>query len=121
MQVKNPIKFSETGPDGWQVAPNVALETADLVEGQPAGLDHIYFERETPGIRAGIWRATPYTEFYESYPCNEFMYVLEGSVTLENDSFSETYRQGDAFLVPKGFRGYWRQTEPMLKYYVMID
>ena len=49
------------------------------------------------------------------------MYVLEGSVTLENDEFSETYVKGDAFLVPKGFRGYWKQTEPMLKYYVMID
>ena len=26
-----------------------------------------------------------------------------------------------AFFVPKGFRGYWRQTQPMLKYYVIIE
>jgi len=100
---------------------NAQLETAQLIEGDAVGQDHVYFSRRSPGIRAGIWRAEPYTDFYESYPCDEFMYVLEGSVTLESDDFSETYRKGDAFLVPKGFRGHWKQTEPMLKYYVMID
>jgi uncharacterized cupin superfamily protein len=49
------------------------------------------------------------------------MYVLEGSVTLEADGFTETYAKGDAFCVPKGFKGYWRQSEPMLKYYVIIE
>ena len=116
-----PIKFSETGPDGWLDVEDNPLETAELITGQPKGLDHIYFQKDAPGVRAGIWRSSPYTEFYEDYPCSEFMYVLEGSVTLENDEFSETYVKGDDFLVPKGFRGYWKQTEPMLKYYVMID
>ena len=116
-----PIRFAAQGPEGWAATPDVPLETAELLTDQPFGLDHIYFQRNTPGVRAGIWRSTPYTEFYESYPCHEFMYVIEGSVTLENDDFSETYTQGDAFLVPKGFRGTWKQTEPMLKYYVMID
>lgn len=119
--MSNPVKFAMTGPEGWKDAADTALETAELIKGQPMGLDHAYFESEKSGIRAGIWRSTAYTEFYEDYPCTEFMYVLEGSVTLENDEFSETYKKGDAFLVPKGFRGYWKQTEPMLKYYVMID
>jgi len=116
-----PMKFAANGPDGWKDAADIALETAELIEGQPMGLDHIYFQKDEPGVRAGIWRSSPYTEFYEDYPCSEFMYLLEGSVTLENEDFSETYTKGDAFLVPKGFRGYWKQTEPMLKYYVMID
>jgi uncharacterized cupin superfamily protein len=42
-------------------------------------------------------------------------------VTLEADGFSETYRKGDAFFVPKVFCGYWRQTQPMLKFYVIIE
>lgn len=116
-----PVKFSANGPDGWMTSANIPLETEKLIEGRAMGQDHIYFNRDAPGIRAGIWRAEPYTDYYESYPCDEFMYVLEGSVTLENEEFSETYRKGDAFLVPKGFRGLWKQTEPMLKYYVMID
>lgn len=116
-----PIRFSSTGPDGWMNQPDIALEHAKLIEGLPRGQDHAYFSRAQPKIRAGIWRCTPYTEWYESYPCDEFMYLLEGEVTLENDSFSETYRKGDAFLVPKGFRGYWKQSASMLKYYVIIE
>lgn len=119
--MNNPIRFSPQGPSGWSEMPDVALETAELRSDQPMGLDHAYFEKETSGIRAGLWRSTPYTEFYESYPCTEFMYVLEGSVTLMNEEFSETYSKGDAFLVPKGFRGVWMQKEPMLKYYMMVD
>jgi len=116
-----PVKFAPTGPEGWKEKADIALETAELIKGSPMGLDHAYHENEKAGIRAGIWRSSPYTEFYEDYPGTEFMYVLEGSVTLENDDFCETYVAGDAFLVPKGFRGFWKQTEPMLKYYIMID
>ena len=42
------------------------------------------------------------------------MVVLEGSATLERDNFSKTYLKGDAFVVPKGFLGYWKQKGPLL-------
>lgn len=116
-----PIKFSPTGPEGWMATPDAPQETATFIDGHPIGADHVYFDRANPNYRMGIWRSQPYTEFYESYSADEFMYVLEGEVTLETDGFSETYRKGDAFFVPKGFRGYWRQTEPMLKYYVIVE
>ena len=100
---------------------DVRQETATLISETPMGADHAYFDRANPKYRMGIWRSQPYTEFYDSYAADEFMYVLEGEVTLEAEGFSETYRKGDAFFVPKGFRGFWRQTEPMLKYYVIIE
>lgn len=100
---------------------DVRQETATLICGTPMGADHVYFDRANPKYRMGIWRSQPYTEFYDSYAADEFMYVLEGEVTLEAEGFSDTYRKGDAFFVPKGFRGFWRQTEPMLKYYVIIE
>ena len=116
-----PIKFSPTGPEGWMARPDVPQETATFVSGTPMGADHVYFDRAHPKFRTGIWRSQPYTEFYDSYAADEFMYVLEGSVTLEADGFTETYAKGDTFFVPKGFKGYWRQSEPMLKYYVIIE
>lgn len=116
-----PIKLSPTGPEGWLAKPDVPQETATFIAGTPMGADHVYFDRANPKYRMGIWRSQPYTEFYDSYAADEFMVVLEGSVTLETDGFSETYAKGDAFFVPKGFRGYWRQSEPMLKYYVIIE
>lgn len=116
-----PIRFSSDGPPGWRSAPDEPLETAKLLEGTPLGRDHVYFSQSHPKARAGIWRSTAYTESYDSYPCDEFMVVLEGEVTLEGEGFSETFRKGDAFVMPRGFRGTWRQPVPMLKYYVIID
>ncbi|MFN5998106.1 MAG: cupin domain-containing protein [Paracoccaceae bacterium] len=116
-----PIKFSPIGPAGWMEQPDVPQETATFISGTPIGADHVYFDRANPKYRMGIWRSQPYTEFYDSYAADEFMVVLDGEVTLEAEGFSETYRKGDAFFVPKGFKGYWRQTQPMLKYYVIIE
>ncbi|TJW00091.1 MAG: DUF861 domain-containing protein [Mesorhizobium sp.] len=114
-----PIRFSSTGPAGWQQLPDHPLEHAELIEGMPVGLDYAYYGRG--GVKAGIWRCGPYTEHYDDYPADEFMVVLEGAVTLEAEGFSETYSKGDCFFVPKGFQGIWRQTEPMLKFYVIIE
>jgi uncharacterized protein len=116
----DPIRFEPQGPAGWADAPDAPLETAKLISGSPLGRDHVYFNANDGKLRAGIWRSQPYTEFYESYPCDEFMHVLEGSVTLESETATQTYRKGDAFLLPRGFRGYWRQDEEMLKYYVIV-
>ena len=116
-----PVTISSSGPNGFLEVTPVSLPTAKLIEGNPVGLDHAYFERPSAKLKAGIWRSSPYTEWYDDYPCDEFMYVLEGHVFLENESFSECYEAGSAFLVPKGFRGYWRQPVPMLKYYVIIE
>ena len=38
-----PIRFSSTGPNGWQQLPDEALEHAELIEGRPMGLDHADF------------------------------------------------------------------------------
>ena len=119
--MSRPIRFSPNGPEGWQQLPDLALEHADLIEGLPVGRDHTYFARPERGVRSGIWRCGPYTEHYDDYPADEFMLILEGEVTLEAEAFSETYRKGDSFLVPKGFRGIWRQPVSMLKFYVIVE
>ena len=116
----DPIRLSATGPDGWLALPDQPLEHAELLNGVPMGRDHAYFTRPEARLRAGIWRCGPYTEHYDDYPVDEFMIVLEGEVTLEGEGFRDTYRKGDAFLVPKGFRGTWHQPGSLLKYYVIV-
>lgn len=117
----HPIRLSPTGPEGWMQMPDEPQETAKFIEGLPLGRDHVYASGEAARFRTGIWRSQPYTEWYDSYAADEFMVVLDGEVTLEADGFSDTYRTGDAFFVPKGFCGYWRQTQAMLKFYVIIE
>jgi uncharacterized cupin superfamily protein len=44
----------------------------------------------------------------EPFPYDEFVLVLEGEVTLTNlDGGTATYKEGDTFLVPKGWMGTW--------------
>jgi uncharacterized cupin superfamily protein len=85
------------------------------------GRDFAYFARPEAKVRAGVWRSSAYTEYYENYPVDEFMIVLEGEVTLSNEQFSETFRKGDAFLMPKGFQGVWEQPVAMRKFYVIVE
>lgn len=115
----DPIRFAATGPTGWAGLPDLPLEYAELLAGTPVGLDHAYFSKT--GLRAGIWRCSAYTERYEDYPVDEFMVVLHGEVTLTPDGGeSHTFRKGESFLLPKGFKGVWHQPGPMLKYYVIV-
>ena len=100
--------------------PDQPLEHAELLDGIPFGLDHAYFERSDGRLKTGIWRCSAYTERYDGYPADEFMVVLDGEVTLEGEGFKDTYRKGDAFFVPKGFKCTWSQPGPMLKFYVII-
>ncbi|HIG44685.1 MAG TPA: DUF861 domain-containing protein [Gammaproteobacteria bacterium] len=54
----------------------------------------------------------------EPFPYDEFVVVLEGEVTLTDiDGSAQTYRVGDSFTVPKGWRGTW---DMPVKYREMI-
>lgn len=116
-----PVTFSATGPEGFMEMADVRHPADTLIEGQPVGADHTYYGRPAANLKAGIWRSEPYTEWYDAYPCDEFMYVLEGHVIVHNEECEEHYGPGSAFLLPRGFRGYWRQPVPMVKYYVIVE
>lgn len=54
----------------------------------------------------------------EPFPYDEFVVVLEGEVTLTDlEGNAQTYREGDSFTVPKGWRGTW---DMPVKYREMI-
>jgi uncharacterized cupin superfamily protein len=54
----------------------------------------------------------------DPFPYDEYVHVLEGEVTLTSlDGGKQTHREGDSFLVPKGWRGTW---DMPVKYREMI-
>jgi uncharacterized cupin superfamily protein len=66
-----------------------------------------------------VFAASPaIIDINEPFPYDEFVLVLEGEVTLTNvDGGTATYKQGDTFLVPKGWLGTW---EMPVRYREMI-
>ncbi len=89
----------------------------DVVEGDPQERQHLVQNAPRPGggvSRAGVWEAT-----LEDYGCDEFCVLLEGSVTMiDDDGHEETFRAGNSFLIPKGFTGYWKQSEKKKKFFM---
>ena len=66
-----------------------------------------------------VFEASPAViDISEPFPYDEFVLVLEGEVTLTNvDGGKQTYKQGETFLVPKGWLGTW---DMPVKYREMI-
>ena len=81
--------------------------------------NHFYFATDDESILTGAWECAPCKEVIDSYPVNEMMTILLGSVTLTStdDGTSETFTAGDTFFVAKGTRCTWEITETLRKYY----
>ena len=120
MNVDSITRFEFDGPDGlteWD-----PLDPADYESGEPVQRGHLYFNDEKLGLMVGVWDCTPNVGKMEAYGVDEFMYVLEGSVTMElEDGTSVTISTGESFVVPKGLKCKWIQTEYMRKFFVIFD
>ena len=64
----------------------------------------------------GVSQYEQVTLALRDWPVDEFMYILEGRVQItDNKGNTKTYGPGDAFVMPKGFAGEWRQLSPIKK------
>ena len=61
------------------------------------------------------------TSKVEPYEVNEFMLLLEGSVTIAVEDGEEvTIHAGESFVIPQGLRCSWKQTGSVRKYFVIF-
>ncbi|MBB3232102.1 cupin domain-containing protein [Halomonas stenophila] len=53
---------------------------------------------------------------------HEFCYLIKGHIVLaDEDGEESTFKAGDAFVIPVGFKGSWEVIEPVSKYYVIYN
>jgi uncharacterized cupin superfamily protein len=68
---------------------------------------------------AGLYEAGPSVERIESYPYNEFIYVLSGSIMLvAADGSVLEAKAGESLAIPQGWKGQWK-TKGYRKYYAL--
>jgi uncharacterized cupin superfamily protein len=79
-----------------------------------------HYSGENGRLYCGIWESTPgkvvinYTEW-------EFCHLIEGRVVITSETGEEwQLGQGDAFMIPAGFRGTWETVETARKHYVIL-
>lgn len=90
-----------------------AFTTDDKTE-----INHFIHHSDNPSRLAGVWECAPCREEIKSYPVNEMMTVVSGSVTVtEHGKVPETFTAGDSFFIAKGTECVWEITETLRKFY----
>lgn len=100
-----------------------ARRLADLpdrvVEGDPHHVTRMFFDSPDGDMIAGTWTSTP-GKWHAFADRDEFCYIITGHCRLiDQDGVARTFRTGDAFLIPNGFKGFWDVVETTTKHFVI--
>ncbi len=116
------MRFEAGGPADTGLTEWEPIDPSSLDEGKPVQHGHIYHEDPQLGYLAGVWHCTPMTEKFGPYAMHEFMFLLEGSVTMIcADGHETTVKAGEAFILPKGLACQWKQTDSVRKYFMIFE
>ncbi len=116
------IRLNSGGPEGTGLPFWGNLENENVIEGDPVETGYNFFTDASGQLTVGVWECTPCTTQTDSYPVDEFCYILSGTVVITDDAgHSETFKAGDCFVIPKGLSCTWHMPETTRKYYVIFD
>ena len=72
-------------------------------------------------VRIGVWEAGISKTKLIDYPFTEYVLMISGHLVITNDDGSVMeFREGDTFVMPKGWTGIWDVRERMKKQMVQI-
>ena len=92
-----------------------------VVEGDPHHQTQLRFSSPDGKLIAGTWTSTP-GKWFAFADRDEFCVLLSGHIKLiGEDGVEQEFREGDSFLIPNGFRGYWHVLETTTKHFVIRD
>jgi len=116
------IRFEPNGPSAKGLETWEEIDPGCLVAGSPVQRGHVYHELPELGYVAGVWDCTAMTSRVAPYEVNEFMLLLEGSVTIAVEGGETvTIHAGECFVIPQGLRCSWKQTGRVRKYFVIFE
>ncbi len=116
------IKFDRDGDakTGLQAWPAIAAEF--LSSGEPKQNGHQYHESSDGLFTAGVWDCTEMELKMAPYDVDEFMFLLEGRISIEHrDGQIESFGPGQCFVIPRGTDCIWRQQEYVRKFWGIHD
>lgn len=94
-----------------------AFTTEDKTE-----INHFFHATTDESRLAGVWECAPCLEDIKSYPVDEMMTVVSGSVTVtEKGKSPQRFVEGDSFFIAKGTECVWEITETLRKYYFIAS
>lgn len=83
---------------------------------------YYYKSKADERVAAGVWFSPDFSGRMHKVTNTEFIYILEGAVTFEDKSGrEETFKAGDAVLIPRGTEFSWKRTDNEKEYWVIFD
>ena len=80
------------------------------------------YKSEDRKFIVALWESGPGVLKTDTYPHDEYCFVLEGHLIITNQSGSrEEFNPGDTFVIPKGWAGTWNMTTRFKKQYVAVE
>lgn len=112
----------EANPEGFGQVPDDL--TQDMFASEiPLQHSHEYYQDEALGLFVGVWDTTDMVEAAGHYPCEEFMWLLEGEAAIKNCSTGaiEKAVAGEPFVIPRGYDCQWRQSGYLRKFFLIFE
>jgi len=114
--IAKPVKVTAADAAGPVFNSKAAVREYSPADGQTT--DVVLLRSRDGRFEAGLYEAGPSDVAIESYEEDEFMYFLEGGVTLTSpDGTVLEAKAGEGVAIPKGWKGRWT-TAGYRKYYV---
>jgi uncharacterized cupin superfamily protein len=109
-------------PEGFGETPDT-LDAEDFSSGVPLQNTHSVYEDDDIGLYVGLWDTESMVEKGGPYPCDEFMWLLEGECQIRNNRTGgiETVAAGTPFVIPKGYDCQWQQSGYLRKFFVISE
>jgi uncharacterized cupin superfamily protein len=113
------VPLMKAAPHPVGQLPDMPLDPATILAGRPAARGIVLLENHSGNIASGIWTCEP-GEFRLTFTGDEFMHVLDGEVTITDESgHSLTLRRGDSAHFPHGLKSKWVVTQTLRDFFVL--
>lgn len=111
-----PVRIDETASLSPSGAPLAEL----LIGPTPSCRNHTDFTSADGELLCGTWDSTPYRRRAMAYRHSELMHLLDGAVTLKDETGARhTFVRGDIFVVQHGARCSWDSAVLVKKVYAI--
>jgi uncharacterized cupin superfamily protein len=107
------LRFEPNGPAGRGLVGNDRNTSREYT---------YYKSKADERVSAGVWSSPDFSGRMRKATSSEFIYILEGTATFEDKSGrEETFKAGDAVLLPRGAEFSWKRTVNLKEYWVIFD
>lgn len=92
-------------------------------EGRGTSKTHYYYRSLlNKNVAGGLWTSPDFSGQMRRATSTEFIYLLEGAITLlDKSGREEVFRAGEALVIPRGAEFQWKKSDNVREYWVIFE